>query len=125
MNYSSPTFVNIVLIVIYVLLAAVVGLTVWSAVRTMRRRSSEDEGGIKQHRTALGLALGLASLMGVLWLTGSRKPLVINGKVYSDEFWLPVSDMMINTATFLLVVIVILMVYVGVMELKEKFNKKD
>ena len=113
---DSPLFIDIVLYTIYVLLAAAVLLTVWSVVRGARCevrdgngevRGTKYENGVPVRRIALLTAGLLAATLVVTWLTASTQPLNINGKTYSDAFWLRMSDMLINTAIVLIVILTI------------------
>ena len=113
---DSPLFIDIVLYTIYVLLAAAVLLTVWSVVRGVRCevrgengevRGTKYENGVPVRRIAWLTAGLLVVTLVVTWLTASTQPLTINGKTYSDAFWLRMSDMLINTALVLIVVLTI------------------
>ena len=53
----------------------------------------------------------LVVTLAVTWLTASTQPLNINGKIYADAFWLRISDMLINTALVLIVIVVGVMVF--------------
>ena len=109
-DYESPLFVDIVLYVLYVLLALAVVLTTWSVVRGLRMRGKE--GGVEHQIPARRIALLTAALlvvtMAVTWLLGSTKPLSINGKIFADAFWLRTSDMLIMTPAILFVVLLFL-----------------
>lgn len=106
---DSPLFIDIVLYTIYVLLAAAVLLTVWSVVRGARCevRGTKYENGVPVRRIAWLAAGLLVVTLVVTWLTASTQPLTINGKTFSDAFWLRMSDMLINTALVLIVVLTI------------------
>ena len=106
---DSPLFVDIVLYAIYVLLAVAVLLTVWSVVRSSRYevRGAKYENGVPVRRIAWLTAGVLVVTLAVTWLTASTQPLNINGKTFSDAFWLRMSDMLINTALVLIVVLTI------------------
>ena len=104
-DFESPVFVSIVLYTIYTLLAIAVALTAWSAVRSWRRRSNNaTEHGVAARRIALCTAAGLILIMGASCLAGSTTPLNINGHLYTDSFWLRISDMMIYTTIIMLVI---------------------
>ncbi len=112
---DSPLFIDIVLYTIYVLLAAAVLLTVWSVVRGFRRSGGVKvqgcENGVPVRRIAWLTAGVLVVTLAVTWLTASTQPLNINGKIYADAFWLRISDMLINTALVLIVIVVGVMVF--------------
>ena len=107
---DSPLFIDIVLYTIYVLLAAAVLLTVWSVVRPYvrgERCEVRGENGVPARRIAWLTAGLLVVTLAVTWLTASTQPLNINGKTFSDAFWLRMSDMLINTALVMIVVLTI------------------
>ena len=112
---ESPLFIDIVLYTIYVLLAAAVLLTVWSVVRGFRRSGGLKvrgyENGVPVHRIAWLTAGVLVVTLAVTWLTASTQPLNINGKTFADAFWLRISDMLINTALVLVVIVSAVVIY--------------
>lgn len=55
----------------------------------------------RAHRLLWGVAL-FAALFGVTYLLSSDEPLVTQGKVYDDEFWLRTVDMLLYAAYLLL-----------------------
>ena len=117
---------SIVLYAIYILLAAAIGLTVWSAIRGMRKQAAEGSvagGGISHYRIIIGTAVMLVVILIVSWLTADTEPLTINGKTYTDTFWLRTSSMMINTALLLICIIAGLMVFFGVRSLTGRRNE--
>ena len=120
-NYESPLFVSIVLFTLYAMLLVALGLTVWSVVRSLRRRERDEGalGGVSQWKIVAATVLFLVLTMGVAWLLASTKPLHVNGKVYDDSFWLRVSDVLIITPAVLVVVIMLLM---GVAEIVRRRN---
>ncbi len=103
--YESSFFIESLLIAIYVMLAAAIGLVVWSALRTVRNKDRNSmEWGFSARKTAFGV---LALLVGTLIITGllaDTTPIIINGRVYDDTMWLRVSDMLIWTSGVLVVV---------------------
>ena len=112
---ESPLFIDIVLYTIYVLLAAAVLLTVWSAVRGFRRSGGLKvrgyENGVPVRRIAWLTAGVLVVTLAVTWLTASTQPLNINGKTFANAFWLRISDMLINTALVLVVIVSAVVIY--------------
>ncbi len=101
-NYESPLFVSIVLYTIYVLLLAAATLTVWSAVRGWGMKTADEQDTREARHTALGTVITVAIVLLVTWLTASTTPMMINGKIFADAFWLRTSDMLINTALVLM-----------------------
>ena len=112
---ESPFFVDIVLYAIYVLLCVAVLLTVWSTIRSLRRcggtLAKQQENGVPKGRVAWLTAGVLVVTLAVTWFAASTQPLSINGKAYTDTFWLRISDMLINTTLVLIVLVVIAVIY--------------
>lgn len=104
-NYASPTFVSLVLWVLYVLLALALGLTAWSVLRGTRL-----QGRLPHGRLPWAVAALVVLTMGASWLAASTEPLRVNGKTYDNVFWLRTSDMLIGTSAVLMAVAVALVV---------------
>ena len=98
-NYASPTFVSLVLWVLYVLLALALGLTAWSVLRGMRLQGRPPHG-----RLPLAVAGLVVLTMVATWLLASTEPLSVNGRTYDNAFWLRTSDMLIGTSAVLMAV---------------------
>lgn len=113
MNYESPVFVSLVLYTIYTLLAAAVAVTVWSVTMGIRkqRNAKNHHGGIPARRIALLTGILLAGTMTMGWLTASVQPLTVNGKAYTNTFWLRTSDMLITTVIVLTAVLLLAALY--------------
>lgn len=107
-DFSSPIFVSVLLYTIYALLLIALGLLVWSAVRSVcRNRGEAVSNGLPVRRMAWGVLVLVAVVLGLTCLLASTEPLVINGKVFDDSFWLRVSDMLISTSLILILVAVV------------------
>ena len=102
--YESPLFINLLLISIYVLLAATLGLTAWSMVHSLRQRDRKQSRGIFSGWIAWGVVALLVATLFLTCLTASTQPLMINGETFDNPFWLRVSDMLINSSLVLIVV---------------------
>lgn len=108
-DFSSPLFIDILLYVIYAMIAVAVGLTVWSMVKSARQQVKEDgrSNGLPVRKIAVCTLALLAVSLLVTYLLASTRPLVINGRPYGDTFWLRVSDMFIYTSVILIVIAII------------------
>jgi hypothetical protein len=106
LNTSSPLFIELLLWTIYVLLAVALGLTCWSLLHNFRLQGHGPvrSNGIPVGRIAWSIAILFAATMGLTFATGSTASLTINGRVFSDTFWLRTSDMFINTSLILIIV---------------------
>lgn len=108
---ESPLFIDIVLYTIYALLVAAVLLTVWSMVRSFWTCGGTElrgrMNGVPVGRITMLTAGVLLVTLTVTWLTANTQPLNINGKAYTDIFWLRISDMFIRTIIVLLVFVLL------------------
>lgn len=115
--YESPVFVELLLDSIYILLAMAVMLTGWSAVRSVRLRKGQHEGGgVPVRGIAWGVFALLVLTLGATALLADVSPMTINGHMYDNTAWLRVSDMLINTSAVLMLVAVVCLIvgYTGV-----------
>jgi hypothetical protein len=102
--YASPLFIDILLIVIYAMLAGAIGLVAWSAFRSLKKRGSQTvDLGFPAKRIVWGVAALLFITLSITSLFADTTPIIINGKTYSDAFWLRISDILINTSLVLIV----------------------
>ena len=106
-NYESPLYVSIVLYTIYALLLLATALTGGSVIRSMHLQGTEGgrQHGVPARSIVLFTIALLVVTMAVTWLLGSTKPLMNNGKAFTDTFWLKTSDMLIITPIVLIVVL--------------------
>lgn len=102
----SSWMIDVEMVLMYLALLAAVGVSVWSAWRSVRMRGKST--GIVNNIPVARIAYGSAALLLVslvlTFLLGSSEPMMINGVRYAETFWLKVSDMFIITATVLFVV---------------------
>lgn len=107
-TFNAPLFTDAVLIFIYILVLATVGMTAYAVYRSIRGRdkTSDTINNIPAAKIA-GFTAGLTVVCLLLtFLLGSSEPVMVNGVKYSDAFWLKATDMFINTASVLLLVAV-------------------
>ena len=102
-------WVDLLLWVVYVLLAVAAGLAVWSGVHGLRcrQKTKEPTRGVPSAAIGWGAALLLVLTLLLTFLLGSTEPLLINGQWYKDSFWLRLTDMFIWTAAVMLLVAVV------------------
>ena len=107
-DFSSPTFVNVLLYCIYALLLVGVALLVWSAVCSVRRnRGQSVSNGLPVRRIAWGVVALVVVVLGLTCLLANTQPLSINGRTFDDVFWLRTSDMLITTSLVLMGIAVV------------------
>lgn len=123
--YESPIFIDILLVIMYVLAAAAIGITAWSMFHSVHMRNRESViQGIPAGKIAWGVAILLSTILIITGLLADTSAIVINGKTFSDTLWLRVSDMLINTS-IILIIIAIIGVAAGSMSLGRKISKKE
>lgn len=105
--------VDIILIVVYLMLAATVGVLIFSVVRSgsMGGRTFIVVNGIPVGKILAVMAVVLVAVLALTFALGSDSALTVNGKPYSEWFWLKAADMFIYTSALLLIVASALVVY--------------
>lgn len=105
--------VDIVLICIYLILAASAGVMVFSVVRRMRlgRKMFVHVNGIPAGKIVMSTVLLTLAVLAVTFLAGSGSPLAVNGGTYADALWLRVADMFIFTSLSMIVAAAAVIVY--------------
>ena len=102
---ESDILIDIIIILMYVLLASTLAVSVWSAwngVRTHQRRQST--------RIGYGVAAFTVVLLVVTWLLGSTRPIVSNGQVFDNPWWLRLTDMFLLSSLILIIVCSVIVV---------------
>ena len=89
----------------YIAVAAAIGVTLLSVMKTLRQRTKDDEiiNGVPQTRIAWTVAGAFVACLVVTYLLGSSAPIVTNGQLFADTFWLKVTDMFIYTTIILII----------------------
>lgn len=78
--------------------------------------------GIPARKIALGVTLLLLLSLTVSYVTASDTSLIINGKLYGDNTWLYIADMLIHTSEVLLVAASAAVIY-GMSGINRKIQK--
>jgi len=96
--------VDIVLICIYLVMAATIGVLLFSVVRgvCLREKSFTTVNGIPVGRIAAATATGTSAILAVTFLTASEQPLTVNGGQYTEWIWLKTADMFIFTSLLMI-----------------------
>ena len=104
MSFISPILADIMLWLMYVAVAAAVVVTVVSMVHTLRQRTKADEvvNGVPRTRMALVVTAAFLICLVLTFLLGSSEPVMTNGKLFTDAFWLKITDMFIYTSLILI-----------------------
>lgn len=105
-NFNDPLFTDVLLVLAYLLTLASVGLGAWSAYHTisLRGKSESLNNNIPVKKIGYSVVLGSLALMILTFVFGSAHAMSVNRVVFSDWFWLKLSDMFINTSLILLLV---------------------
>lgn len=95
---EADLLTDVVIIAMYVLTAATLGVTLWSAWHGMRH-------GRRRQSTRIGWTVAgcVAALLAVTYLTASTRPVVTNGEVFDNAVWLGLTDMFIYSSLTLVV----------------------
>lgn len=115
---GNSLLAEVMLWMMYIVAVVAVVVTVVSAVRPLMIAPRKNSG----NRGWLVVAFTVVMLL-VAYLLGSDSPLVVNGKVYADAFWLKATDMLIISSTVLIVVAAALVVF-GLSGLSRKRFKR-
>ena len=104
-DFNAPLFTDalIGLMWLFFLLAAVVAVV--SVVRGNRLagKSGKMSNGIPEVRISRSVWLSTLLLLAVTFAVGSSAPMVVNGGLYNDWFWVKASDMFVLTSVIMLV----------------------
>ena len=105
MSLVSPFFADMMLGLMYLMLAFAIGVTAWSVWHTLRSRRKGDDivNGVPAGRIGWCAAIGLIACLVLTFLLGSSSPVMTNGVRFSDTFWLKTTDMFIYTSILLIV----------------------
>lgn len=104
---------DIILIVVYLMLAATIGVLIFSVVRSgyMGGKSFMVVNGIPVGKISAAIAVALVAVLALTFALGSDNVLSVNGKTYSECFWLKAADMFIYTSALMLIAASALVIY--------------
>ena len=104
-SFVSPFFADLMLGLMYLMFAVALGVTAYSVWHTLRNRQKGDDivNGVPAGKIGWCVAIALVVCLVVTFLLGSSSPVVTNGTVFSDRFWLKVTDMFIYTSILLII----------------------
>ena len=101
----SPFFADVMLGLMYLVVAIALGVTAYSVWHGLRNRRKGDDviNRVPAGRIGWCVAIGLVVCMVLTFLLGSSDPLVTNGVRFTDMLWLKATDMFIYTSTLLII----------------------
>lgn len=125
-DFNEPLLTPVLLVFTYVLLAVAVGAAVWALLREVKRRSSESKvvNGIPTALISRCVAGGTLLVFILTFALASTKPVVTNGKLFTDTLLLRVADQFIFTAMVLLLVAAVAVGY-GMTRYYRKQNSEN
>ncbi len=111
-NFNAPLFTDALIILSVLLLIGTFVITIGSVIRSYKESPREKESnGIPYRRIGSCIGIGVLVCLAITYALGSGNPMSINGKVYTDMFWLKIADMFVFTAIILLVVSIGAMIF--------------
>lgn len=98
--------IDLLIILMYLFLAATLAATVWAVVRRLRMvgKTSGKLHGIAVRKINLSVEISVAVILVLSCLIGSTDAIHINTKLYSDTFWLRAANMFVFTGVTAIVV---------------------
>lgn len=105
MPIVSPFLADLMLGLMYLMLAAALLVTAYSVWHTLRHRQKGDDviNGVPAGRIGWCVVIAVVLCMVVTFLLGSSSPVVTNGQLFTDAFWLRLTDMFIYTSILLII----------------------
>lgn len=98
--------IDVIIILIYIMLALAVGSVVWSLYNSWRKRSKTIPEEQLASRTSLIVAALTVAVILVSVLFSSATPLRIAGKMYAESLWLRMADVCMISIFLLLLILV-------------------
>ena len=101
----SPFYADVILWLMYLVVAVAIIVTAYSVWHGMRNRRKGDDiiNGVPAGRIGWCVAIALVVCLVVTFLLGSTSPVMTNGKRFADAFWLKSTDMFIYTSILLII----------------------
>ena len=100
-----PLIADLMLWLMYIVVAVALGVTAASVIKTLRMRTKDDEvvNGVPQTRIAWTTAGCFVVCLVLTFLLGSSRPVMTNGTLFTSTFWLKATDMFIYTSIILII----------------------
>lgn len=109
---NEPRFLNVLFVLLYGLPIISLCLVAWALRHAYTHREGDTDYVYGKHTRWMPYLYigGFVVLLAVTFLLGSSTPLTVNGKAYTESFWLKTTDMFIFTSVALLFVGVLICV---------------
>lgn len=125
-DFNAPLFMGALIWFSLLLIVCAAVAALFSAVKAMRVSSSEKiENGIPVKKISYITAASTGLMLAITFAFGSSSPLSINGKMYSDAFWLKAADMFVSTSLILLFAAIAAVVYGSTRYIRKKQRGKQ
>lgn len=104
-SFVSPFFADLMLGLMYLMLAVALGVTAYSVWHGLRNRRKGDDiiNGVPAGKIGWCVAIGFVVCLLVTFFLGSSAPVVTNGIRFTDKFWLKATDMFIYSSLLLFI----------------------
>lgn len=112
-SMNAPLLTGLLLGLTEVFVIAALVVAIWAVIRSMRNSKdyTKNENGINAGRIQLCVFIGTVVVLLLTFILGSSSTLRVNGKLYSDWFWLKTSDMFVWSSVILLVLAILAVVF--------------
>jgi len=111
-NFNSPMFTSAVIILAILLVIAVVAITVWAFIRSIKSRERSGNSNNIPARKIANITAGATCVVMILsFLFGSDAEMNINGKLFTDHFWLKTAGMFVSTCLVMIALAICAAIY--------------
>ena len=109
---DGELFIDVVLWAVYIALGVGLVAAVWSAVHGVRTHEQTADALASRRTSMIGYATAatVAVVMVVTYLLASTRPVVSNGRLFTDTWWLRCTDMLLFTSILLICVCSVIVV---------------
>lgn len=124
-DFNNPLFTNLLLGLMYFMLFVALVVAVCALVGESRKRRDEERvvNGIPKSKISLLVFGGTFILLALFGVLGSSEPIMINGRMFTDRFWLKATDLFINTSLVLLLMVIVAVIYGATRYYRKKESK--
>lgn len=112
-SMNAPLLTGLLLGLTELFVVAALGVAIWAVIRSLRNSKdyAKNENGINAGRIQLCVFIGTVVVLLLTFILGSSSTLRVNGKLYTDWFWLKTSDMFVWSSVILLVLAILAVVF--------------
>ena len=104
-NFNAPLLTDVVLVFMFLVLLLAIAAAIWGMVRAMRMRDDICEDNSSATRRWGWIVAGATvALMVLTFLLGSTSPILVNGAVYDNAFWLKTANMFVWSSIIMILI---------------------